>query len=102
MEVQEFRREAFVSWFLSHPNIQPFLGIDQATFFPLLCIVLTWQQNGNILDWLKYFKTLGLPILVDECVRLKDIAQRSLLYIHSLWHRSYEFYRGSVTSTRMA
>ena len=67
-ENQAFRREALVSWFLDHPNIQSFVGIDQTTFSPLLCIVSPWQQNGNILIWLTHCDTLGLPILVDEHV----------------------------------
>ncbi len=66
---QAFRREALVSSFLEHPNIQPFIGIDKTTFHPLFCIVSPWQQNGNILTWLKFFEALGLQILIDACVR---------------------------------
>ncbi|KAJ3486407.1 hypothetical protein NLI96_g4265 [Meripilus lineatus] len=63
-----FRREALVSWFLDHPNVQVFLGIDEDAFSSqgLLCIVTPWQNNGNIMDCLRRLKEIGVPLLVDE------------------------------------
>ena len=67
-EYQAFRREALVSWFLDHLNIQSFMGIDKTTFPALICIVTPWQQNGNVLVWLAHIDAMGLPIVVDESV----------------------------------
>ena len=65
---QEFVKEALVSWFLDHQNIQPFLGVDLTTFDPYPCIVTPWQIYGNVLDCLKWFREIGLTIIVDEWV----------------------------------
>ena len=59
-----------MSWFLDHPNVQVFLGIDEDAFSSqgLLCIVTPWQKNGNIMDCLRRLKEIGVPLLVDEWV----------------------------------
>jgi len=46
-----FYREA-VSWkYLSHPNIVPFLGIEDTE--SQLCMVSVWMPNGSIMSYLK-------------------------------------------------
>ncbi len=65
-----FLREALVSWFVDHKNIQEILGVDLESFGPsnALSIISPWQSNGNLLDCLWRFEELGLSILLDVLV----------------------------------
>lgn len=45
---QAFCREALVWNQLRHPNISPFLGIDNESFPSRVCLVSPWVKNGNI------------------------------------------------------
>ncbi|TFY55730.1 hypothetical protein EVJ58_g8066 [Rhodofomes roseus] len=69
-----FCREAVLWRRLSHPNITPFIGIDEKNFpFSAVC---KWMPNGNIAAYLKDSPGANRPEL------LVDIAQ-GLEYLHS-------------------
>ena len=66
-------REALVSWFLRHPNIQAFLGVYEETLkgrssHKILSIVSPWHQNGNISEGLEWIKGMGFVVLPDVLV----------------------------------
>ncbi|KAH9839257.1 kinase-like domain-containing protein [Rhodofomes roseus] len=74
MKQQTFCREAVLWRRLSHPNITPFIGIDEKNFpFSAVC---KWMPNGNIAAYLKDSPGANRPEL------LVDIAQ-GLEYLHS-------------------
>lgn len=50
---QAFTREALVWRQLRHPNIVPFLGIDNGNFNGSTCMVMPWLDSGNIRDHLE-------------------------------------------------
>ena len=69
---QAFRREALVSLFLNHTNVQSFMGVVEEPIkdsTPILSIITPWQRNGSLFSCLKRLKGLGLPILPDVWVR---------------------------------
>ncbi|PBK66460.1 kinase-like protein [Armillaria solidipes] len=49
----EFCREALVWRQLHHPNILPFLGVNEDLFAPSYCLISPWMSNGNIMSYLK-------------------------------------------------
>ncbi|KAF7326404.1 Kinase-like protein [Mycena venus] len=73
----KFRREAFVWRDLYHPHILPFIGIDQDSFPPSLCMVSPWMEHGTVLNYLNVHG----PVDIDKL--LYEIAL-GLEYLHSL------------------
>jgi hypothetical protein len=50
---QSLCREAIPWRQLNHPNVLPFLGIDEATSLHGACLVLPWVPFGDILNYVK-------------------------------------------------
>jgi hypothetical protein len=38
---------------LDHPNILPFLGVNDNMFHPSFCLISPWKDNGNLLSFLE-------------------------------------------------
>jgi hypothetical protein len=36
---------------LDHPHVLPFYGLDTVNFFPSMCMVSPWMENGNLLEY---------------------------------------------------
>ncbi|KAK7063547.1 PINc domain-containing protein [Favolaschia claudopus] len=72
----KFCREALVWKELCHPNILPFLGIEENSFPSPLCMVSPWMQHGTVIQYLKEHGHAKLDKLLHE------IAQ-GLEYLHS-------------------
>ncbi|CCM04105.1 uncharacterized protein FIBRA_06265 [Fibroporia radiculosa] len=68
-------REAACWRHLSHPNIVPFLGIEET--YPQLCLVSAWMHNGNMNAYLKAYPRSNRYTLLLEVVQ-------GLKYLHSL------------------
>ncbi|KAJ7107163.1 kinase-like domain-containing protein, partial [Mycena crocata] len=51
--VKTFCREALCWGRMNHPNILPFLGVDEQTFRPSFCLISPWMENGNLMSFLK-------------------------------------------------
>ncbi|KAJ7605510.1 hypothetical protein DFH06DRAFT_1487185 [Mycena polygramma] len=71
----KFCREALVWKDLHHPHILPFLGIDQESFPPSLCMVSPWMEHGTVMNYLKEHGHANVDKLLYE------IAQ-GLEYLH--------------------
>ncbi|CAL1717215.1 unnamed protein product [Somion occarium] len=80
-----FMHEALLWRNLCHPYILPFLGIDDHTFKPSLCMILPWMRYGNIrhmIDTLKETKSVTIHTLELQLHRwLLEIGQ-GLAYLH--------------------
>jgi serine/threonine protein kinase len=50
---QTFCREALYWGRLDHPNILPFLGVDEKMFQPSFCLISPWMDNGNLMNFLE-------------------------------------------------
>ncbi|KAJ7846469.1 kinase-like domain-containing protein [Mycena leptocephala] len=50
---QTFCREALYWGRLDHPNILPFLGVDEKMFKPSFCLISPWMDNGNLINFLE-------------------------------------------------
>ncbi|KAF5382286.1 hypothetical protein D9757_008496 [Collybiopsis confluens] len=50
--IQEFCEEALVWKQLDHPNVLPFIGVNEEIFYPSYCFVSPWMNNGNIMTYL--------------------------------------------------
>ncbi|KAF8210526.1 kinase-like domain-containing protein, partial [Mycena galopus ATCC 62051] len=74
---QQFCREAVVWKGLNHEFVLPFLGIDDETFPPALCMVSPWMKQGTVL---KYLKDRGR----GEIDRLTLEVVQGLEYLHSV------------------
>ncbi|CAL1699113.1 unnamed protein product [Somion occarium] len=115
-DMQEFCREALIWFQLSHPFVQPFLGVDCETFPNQHCMVTYWMEYGNIntcmrsltagrkplpLDrWLREI-ALGLEYLHHEQVIHGDIRGNNILIDNDMHVRITDFglaaYQGSNT-----
>ncbi|KAJ7785471.1 kinase-like domain-containing protein, partial [Mycena olivaceomarginata] len=51
--VRTFCREALYWGRLDHPNILPFLGVDDQMFAPSFCLISPWMDNGNVINFLE-------------------------------------------------
>ncbi|EIN08808.1 kinase-like protein [Punctularia strigosozonata HHB-11173 SS5] len=49
-------REAALWRQLDHPNVLPFLGVDETTFSPHYALVSPWMKNGNLVDYVARVK----------------------------------------------
>ncbi|KAJ7938218.1 kinase-like domain-containing protein [Mycena leptocephala] len=72
----KFCREALVWKDLHHPNILPFLGIDQNSFPSSLCMVSPWMEHGTVMNYIQDHGHTNVDKLLYE------IAQ-GLQYLHS-------------------
>ncbi|EIN04081.1 kinase-like protein, partial [Punctularia strigosozonata HHB-11173 SS5] len=73
-----FCHEAILWQRLRHKNVLPFLGIDNTSFSPHLCMMSPWMRNGNVLDYIRAAR----PGYVDVVRLLAEIAE-GLAYLHS-------------------
>jgi hypothetical protein len=50
-----FCKEALIWRQLEHPNVVPFLGIDNETFATtgFLCMISLWMKHGTIMEFLR-------------------------------------------------
>ncbi|KAK7676385.1 hypothetical protein QCA50_020216 [Cerrena zonata] len=83
--VKEFCREALVWSHLSHPFIQSFLGVDNATFSGRHCMVTNWMENGNIHDCMNMLSSTHQQIPYDRwvlelCLGLKYLHQEQVIH----------------------
>ena len=54
---------------MTHPNIQPFIGMDLRTFGTYPCMVSPWQDNGNIVECLERIREdMRFLVYCDEWV----------------------------------
>ncbi|KAK0449334.1 kinase-like domain-containing protein [Armillaria borealis] len=51
--LRDFCQEALVWRQLRHPNILPFLGVNEYLFAPSYCLISPWMINGNIMSYLE-------------------------------------------------
>lgn len=65
---QAFSREAVVWRQLGHPHILPFLGVDDHTFGPRLCMVSPWMTFGSIMQCISELVADGNPIPFERWV----------------------------------
>ncbi|KAF9022754.1 hypothetical protein BDZ89DRAFT_956290 [Hymenopellis radicata] len=70
-------QEAVVWKQLKHPNVLPFLGVNQDLFAPSFCLISPWMENGNIIYFLSKHPTHNRL----QC--LLEIAE-GLKYLHEL------------------
>ncbi|KAJ3893142.1 kinase-like domain-containing protein [Lentinula edodes] len=50
---KEFCEEALVWKQLDHPNVLPFIGVNEILFSPSYCFISPWMKNGNIMTYLE-------------------------------------------------
>ncbi|KAJ3993837.1 kinase-like domain-containing protein [Lentinula boryana] len=50
---KEFCKEALVWKQLDHPNVLPFIGVNEALFSPSYCFISPWMENGSIMAYLE-------------------------------------------------
>ncbi|KAF9499684.1 kinase-like protein [Pleurotus eryngii] len=74
---QKHCREALIWQHLSHPNLLPFIGIDNKTFHPTPCLVSPWIENGTVMSYLRKRRGVNVAQLLFE------VAQ-GLEYLHSM------------------
>lgn len=70
-----FYREVLVWKFLRHPNVLPFVGINES--ISRFCMISPWATNGNITQYLKQ------DCMCDRTKLLQDAAA-GLSYLHTL------------------
>ncbi|KAK0485347.1 kinase-like domain-containing protein [Armillaria luteobubalina] len=51
--LRDFCHEALVWKQLKHPNVLPFLGVNEDLFAPSYCLISPWMVNGNIMSYLE-------------------------------------------------
>lgn len=51
-QVQSFCHEAMIWKHVHHPHVVSFLGVDDETFSPFLCLVSPWAYYGSIMRFL--------------------------------------------------
>ncbi|KAJ3873643.1 kinase-like domain-containing protein [Lentinula edodes] len=51
--LKEFCEEALVWKQLDHPNVLPFIGVNEILFSPSYCFISPWMKNGNIMTYLE-------------------------------------------------
>ena len=67
---------------LSHPNIAVFRGVDTELF--QLSLVYSWEENGNIMQYLvSHPETPRMPLVLDPFT--DDIIHLTLLPGYSCW-----------------
>ncbi|KAF7326860.1 Kinase-like protein [Mycena venus] len=72
----KFCREVLVWKDMHHPHILPFLGVDQHSFPPALCIVSPWMEHGTVLNYVKVHGHANVNKLLHEIAL-------GLHYLHS-------------------
>ncbi|KAJ7121648.1 kinase-like domain-containing protein [Mycena epipterygia] len=90
--LQKFVKEAIVWRYLKHPNILPFLGVDDTTFpVPRMAMVSPWMPQGSVLNYMsenspvsRYAINLdnviqGLKYLHSEKIAHGDLCGRNIL-----------------------
>ncbi|PBK82462.1 kinase-like protein [Armillaria gallica] len=75
--LQEFCQEALVWRQLHHPNVLPFLGVNEDLFAPRYCLVSPWMVNGNIMSYIEAHPDH------NRLTSLVQIAE-GMKYLHSL------------------
>ncbi|KIK58563.1 hypothetical protein GYMLUDRAFT_170833 [Collybiopsis luxurians FD-317 M1] len=75
-ELQRFYREALVWQQLEHPNILPFLGVNEELFHPSFCLISPWMKNRNVISF------LDRDPAYNRYTLLTDIAA-GIAYLHS-------------------
>ncbi|KAK0188288.1 kinase-like domain-containing protein [Armillaria mellea] len=73
---KEFCREVLVWRNLNHPNVVPFIGINDDLFYPSFCLISPWMNDGNLISFLA--KNPGHNRV--QCI--KEVAN-GLHYLHS-------------------
>ncbi|KAJ7120685.1 kinase-like domain-containing protein [Mycena crocata] len=76
--IQNFCREALCWGYLEHPNILPFLGVDEEMFNPSFCLISPWMDNGNLMSFLA---NLPENRAFDRLTAVIDTAQ-GMRYLH--------------------
>ncbi|OCH89035.1 kinase-like protein [Obba rivulosa] len=76
-EMATFCREAVVWKRLRHPNITPFIGIDETSFPSRIAIVCKWMPYGTVAAYLSRHRAANRPKLS------LDVA-RGLEYLHGM------------------
>ncbi|SJL08804.1 uncharacterized protein ARMOST_12174 [Armillaria ostoyae] len=75
--LRDFCQEALVWRQLRHPNVLPFLGVNEDLFAPRYCLISPWMVNGNIMSYLEAHPDH------DRLTSLVQIAE-GMKYLHSL------------------
>ncbi|KAJ7186162.1 kinase-like protein [Mycena filopes] len=76
----KFAKEALVWYYLRHPNIVPFLGVDSTTFpSPSRAMVSPWMVQGSVLKYM----ARNSPVAPYAVQLLNDIIS-GLNYLHSV------------------
>ncbi|KAJ6553825.1 kinase-like domain-containing protein, partial [Mycena vulgaris] len=77
--IQKFAKEALVWHYLKHPNILPFLRVDETTFpIPAMAMVSYWMYQGSVLNYIGE----NSPVSPYGISLLHDVI-RGLMYLHS-------------------
>ncbi|CCM05920.1 uncharacterized protein FIBRA_08158 [Fibroporia radiculosa] len=70
-----FAKEAVCWRHVSHPNVVPFLGVEDSDI--QFCMVSTWMPNGNLVSYLKTNPLAGRLELITDIIK-------GLRHLHSL------------------
>ncbi|KAK0439172.1 kinase-like domain-containing protein [Armillaria borealis] len=75
--LRDFCQEALVWRQLRHPNVLPFLGVNEDIFAPRYCLISPWMVNGNIMSYIEAHPDH------DRLTSLVQIAE-GMKYLHGL------------------
>ncbi|KAK0475676.1 kinase-like domain-containing protein, partial [Armillaria luteobubalina] len=75
-DIRKFCREVLVWRNLRHPNVLPFIGVNDDVFYPGFCLISPWMKNGDIISFLR--QNPGHNRI--QCIR--EVAN-GLHYLHS-------------------
>ncbi|KAF9259364.1 kinase-like protein [Marasmius fiardii PR-910] len=75
-DLRDFYKEALLWTHLNHPNLLPFLGVNDVLFPQRLCLVSPWMANGQIT------KFLELNPNHDRLRAISEVAA-GIVYLHS-------------------
>ena len=67
---------------LNHPNITPFIGVDEKSF--TFAVVCSWMPNGNIVAYLKDSPGANRPELVSTVSHDHDVQTQPSAYLVEL------------------
>ncbi|KAF9004863.1 kinase-like protein [Hymenopellis radicata] len=93
--------EALVWRQLRHPNILPFLGVNDDLFAPGFCLVSKWMANGNINEFLMKHPSHDRLQSIIEIAKAFGTCIISILKLFTLIFVVYVFRSFNITGTNL-
>ena len=100
---QQCFREALVWKQLDHPNVLPFLGVNEKLFAPSFCLISPWHSHGNLMVYLEKHPGHDRGVAVRTCGILNTtyfrfyrsgksptLCATSMNSIHQLYMQTFE------------